>query len=413
MTAPVGVPSEAERGRAVLSLGILAFRWVSLAWMAVLALTAGELRRPWLAWATVVGLAVWTGWLTVARPRPAWPVLAADLALAAAANLVAGLVMPAGSVGERPYFAAGYPVAAAVTWGAARGVPGGLAAGLALGVSLAAGQLANGVDLLDAEPAVLLNLAGGILNFMLAGGAVGLVARLLERSAGQLRQATEETIGARERAARLAERESLARQIHDSVLQALTLVHKRGRELAAGGPVPAGQVAALAEMAAGQERALRALILRDPEDERSPGGAPGETVSLRAALEAVAGAEGSLPVTVGATGALWLPARHVEELAAAVRQALDNVVEHAGASRAALFAEEDGGTVVVTVRDDGRGFAYDERRLLAEGKIGLAKSVKGRVEQLGGTMLVSSRPGAGTEVELRVPVTARERGHGG
>jgi signal transduction histidine kinase len=409
----VGVPSEAERGRAVLSLGILAFRWVSLAWMAVLALTAGELRRPWLAWATVAGLAVWTGWLTVARPRPAWPVLAADLALAAAANLVAGLVMPAGSVGERPYFAAGYPVAAAVTWGAARGVPGGLAAGLALGVSLAAGQLANGVDLLDAEPAVLLNLAGGILNFMLAGGAVGLVARLLERSAGQLRQATEETIGARERAARLAERESLARQIHDSVLQALTLVHKRGRELAAGGPVPAGQVAALAEMAAGQERALRALILRDPEDERSPGGAPGETVSLRAALEAVAGAEGSLPVTVGATGALWLPARHVEELAAAVRQALDNVVEHAGASRAALFAEEDGGTVVVTVRDDGRGFAYDERRLLAEGKIGLAKSVKGRVEQLGGTMLVSSRPGAGTEVELRVPVTARERGHGG
>jgi signal transduction histidine kinase len=413
LTAPAGVPSEAERGRAVLSLGILAFRWVSLAWMAVLALTAGELRRPWLAWATVAGLAVWTGWLTLARPRPTWPVLAADLALAAAANLVAGLVMPAGSVGERPYFAAGYPVAAAVTWGAARGVPGGLAAGLALGVSLAAGQLANGVDLLDAEPAVLLNLAGGMLNFMLAGGAVGLVARLLERSAEQLRQATEETIGARERAARLAERESLARQIHDSVLQALTLVHKRGRELAAGGPVPADQVAALAEMAAGQERALRALILRDPDDERSPGGAPGETASLRAALEAVAGAEGSLPVTVGATGALWLPARHVEELAAAVRQALDNVVEHAGASRAALFAEEDGGAVVVTVRDDGRGFAYDERRLLAEGKIGLAKSVKGRVEQLGGTMLVTSRPGAGTEVELRVPVTAREGGDGG
>ncbi|HET7518409.1 MAG TPA: ATP-binding protein, partial [Actinomycetes bacterium] len=105
-----------------------------------------------------------------------------------------------------------------------------------------------------------------------------------------------------------------------------------------------------------------------------------------------------------ATGALWLPAGHVEELAAAVRQALDNVVEHAGASRVALFAEEDGGGVVLTVRDDGRGFAYDERRLLAEGKIGLAKSVKGRVEQLGGTMRLVSRPGAGTEIELRVPI---------
>jgi signal transduction histidine kinase len=394
------IPSEAERGQAVLSLGILAFRWVSLAWMVVLALTAGELRRPALAWATIAALAAWTGWLTVARPPPAWPVLAADLALAAAVNLVAGLVMPAATVGERPWFAAGYPVAAAVTWGAARGVGGGVAAGLVLGASLVAGQLANGIDLAAEEPAVLLDLAGGTLNFVLAGGAVGLVARLLERSAGQLRQATEETIRARERAARLAERESLARQIHDSVLQALALVHKRGRELAGAGPVPADQVAGLAEMAAGQERALRSLILRDPAAAETPAGA----ASLRAALEALAGAEPSLPVTVGATGALWLPAGHVEELAAAVRQALDNVVEHAGASRVALFAEEDGGGVVLTVRDDGRGFAYDERRLLAEGKIGLAKSVKGRVEQLGGTMRVASRPGAGTEIELRVPI---------
>jgi signal transduction histidine kinase len=404
--------SEAERGQAVLSLGILAFRWVSLGWMAVLAVAAGELRRPYLAAATIAALAAWTGWLTLARPRPSWPVLAADLALACAANLVAGLVMPAASVSRRPWFAFGYPVAAAVAWGAALGVRGGLAAGLALGASLLGGQLANGLDLAAQEPAVLLGLAGGMLNFMLAGGAVGLVARLLERSAGQLRRATEETIAARERAARLAERESLARQIHDSVLQALTLVHKRGRELAAGGPVPPDQVAALAEMAAGQERALRALILRDPEAERSPAGAPGATASLRAALEAVAAAERSLPVTVGATGALWLPAAQVEELAAAVRQALDNVVRHAGASRAALFAEEDAGAVVVTVRDDGRGFAYDERRLLAQGKIGLAKSVKGRVEQLGGTMSVTSRPGAGTEVELRVPAPAREGGHG-
>jgi signal transduction histidine kinase len=112
-------------------------------------------------------------------------------------------------------------------------------------------------------------------------------------------------------------------------------------------------------------------------------------------------------VTVGATGALWLPARHVEELTAAVRQALDNVVKHAGATRAAVFAEEDARAVVVTVRDAGRGFTYDERRLLAEGKIGLAKSVKGRVEQLGGTMAVTSRPGAGTEVELRVPAPGK------
>ena len=183
------------------------------------------------------------------------------------------------------------------------------------------------------------------------------------------------------------------------MLQALTLVHKRGRELAAGGPVPPDQVAGLAEMAAGQERALRALVLRDPDDDVPTGAA-----SLRAGLEALAGhGWGPLEVTAGATGPLWLPARHVEELVAAARQALDNVVRHAGASRAALFAEEDGGTVVVTVRDDGRGFAYDEAALAAAGKMGLARSIKGRVEQLGGRLRVTSRPGAGTEVELRVP----------
>ena len=64
------------------------------------------------------------------------------------------------------------------------------------------------------------------------------------------------------------------------VLQALALVHKRGRELAAGGPVPPAEVAGLAEMAAGQERALRSLILRDPDQEATPAGA----ASLRAAL---------------------------------------------------------------------------------------------------------------------------------
>jgi signal transduction histidine kinase len=412
-TTPAG-GSEAERGRAILSLAILAFRWVTLAWMAVLALTAGPLRRPELAAAAILLLACWTAWLTLARPSyrlaerqpaPTWPLLAADLALAAALNVLAGLVMPERSIGERPFFAAGYPVAAAVSWGAARGVRAGVAAGLVLGASLAAGQLANGVDLAAEDAATLLDLAGGTLNFALAGGAVGLVARLLERSAVQLRQATEETIRARERAARLAERESLARQIHDSVLQALTLVHKRGRELAAGGPVPPDQVAGLAEMAAGQERALRRLVLRDPDE--GPTGA----ASLRAALEALAGSGwGRLEVTAGATGPIWLPAHQVEELAAAARQALENVVEHAGATRAALFADEDGGAVVVTVRDDGRGFAYDEAAFTAAGKMGLVKSIKGRVEQLGGHLRVTSRPGAGAEVELRVPHPQQEEG---
>ena len=111
-----------------------------------------------------------------------------------------------------------------------------------------------------------------------------------------------------------------------------------------------------------------------------------------------------MPVTVSAVGPLELPTAHVEELLAAVRQALDNVVRHAGARAASVFAELEGGELVVSVRDDGGGFTYDEAALRADGKIGLLKSMKGRAEQLGGTMRVDSAPGRGTEVEFRVPV---------
>jgi signal transduction histidine kinase len=396
-------PSEAERARETLHVAILAFRWVALGWMAVVALTGGSLRRPLVAVAAIALTAAWTAWLTAARParlageRRAW-VLAADLSLAVALTLASGVVVEAGTVaGNQPFFAGAYPIAAPLFWGASRGLRAGLAAGLVLGCALVGAHLLNGVDLAGGPAPERLHLAGGALNYVIAGGAVGLVAGLLERSAEELRQAIAALVRARERAARLAERESLARQIHDSVLQALAMVHKRGRELAGQGPVPAAEVRRLAEMAAGQEEALRALVLREPE------GSPTGTASLRQELEAVARQRRPLPVTVGATGPITLPVGHVGELAAAVRQALDNVVEHAGATRASVFADVDGGEVVVTVRDDGRGFSYDEAALAAQGKIGLLKSIKGRAEQLGGALRVETAPGAGTEVELRVP----------
>jgi signal transduction histidine kinase len=396
--------AEAERASSVLSLAILALRWVTLALMAVMAAATGDLRRPLLAGFAIAVTTAWTVWLTVARPRPTALVLGADLALAVGLNLASGVVVGEGQlVGAHPFFASAYPVAVAAFWGATAGFRAGLAAGAVLGASLVGAHLINGVDVLDETTPRLLSVASGALNFVLAGGAVGLVAQLLQRSAAQVRRATEETMLARERAARLAERESLARQIHDSVLQSLAMVHKRGRELAEAGPVPGTEVRRLAEMAAGQERALRALVLRSPPE------APGGTASLRAGLEELARGEPALPLLVSATGPIWLPLHQVTELTAAVRQALDNVARHAAATQVAVFAEEDGEEVLVTVRDDGRGFTYDEARLAADGKIGILKSIKGRVEQLGGGVRLHSAAGAGTEIELRVP-TAREAG---
>ena len=99
-----------------------------------------------------------------------------------------------------------------------------------------------------------------------------------------------------------------------------------------------------------------------------------------------------------------MPARDASEVAAAVRQALENVVQHAQATQVVIFAEPEDGWVTVSVRDNGVGFAYDEDRLEAEGRAGLLRSMKGRIEGLAGRMRVLSAPGLGTEVEFRVPV---------
>jgi signal transduction histidine kinase len=69
-----------------------------------------------------------------------------------------------------------------------------------------------------------------------------------------------------------------------------------------------------------------------------------------------------------------------------------------------VLVEDEPDQVTVTVRDDGAGMAdgrLDAAR--AEGRLGVAQSIVGRMRALGGTAVLTSAPGAGTEVELRLP----------
>ncbi|MGH2671342.1 MAG: sensor histidine kinase, partial [Actinomycetota bacterium] len=97
-----------------------------------------------------------------------------------------------------------------------------------------------------------------------------------------------------------------------------------------------------------------------------------------------------------------------EEISAAVRQALENVARHAEASSATVFGERDGEEIAISIRDDGVGFDVDEASLAADGRLGIARSMRGRIEQLGGTMRIRSEPGGGTEVEFRIPSAAAD-----
>ena len=85
-----------------------------------------------------------------------------------------------------------------------------------------------------------------------------------------------------------------------------------------------------------------------------------------------------------------------------VQEALSNVLRHAGARQARVEVSREGGCVVATVRDDGRGFevADAEAREPCLGFFGMRE----RALYVGGTVEVESAPGAGTRVKVRVPV---------
>ena len=403
----------AATGVPALVRGVLVIRWAVLAWMTVVVANAVMAGRDTGLATAIVALCVagaWVAWLTVAGPpraadrsggdhrarASASGPTGGDLAVLVADLVVAGLLVVVGT--RQPWFATVFPVTAALAWGAARGARGGMLAGASLGlVSIVAWLLADGASVAQAPVIPLLR---DPVNFVLAGGGLGFVADLLERSAAQVRAAQVEQVRATDRAARATERESMGRQLHDSVLQTLALVHKRGRELAARPQVPGAEVEQLAELAAAQERALRAMILRPLDD--TP--ADMRTAPLRDRLEAAAAAVAAdLDVSVSAVGDIRLPPRHVHELGAAVEQAVANVVQHADARHAWVFAEIDADCVIVSVRDDGRGFTFDEDVLRTAGKFGLLRSIRGRVEDLGGTVHIHSAPGRGTELELRAP----------
>jgi signal transduction histidine kinase len=86
-----------------------------------------------------------------------------------------------------------------------------------------------------------------------------------------------------------------------------------------------------------------------------------------------------------------------------LQEALSNAVRHGGADRHAVTLQSDGVTVVMEVRDAGRGFdVCTVMRRPAEGHFGL-EGMRERVHLLGGSFSIKSAPGEGTMVRVEVP----------
>ena len=79
-------------------------------------------------------------------------------------------------------------------------------------------------------------------------------------------------------------------------------------------------------------------------------------------------------------------------------------MRHSGCSRIGIILEVRDGEVYGLVADDGKGFDPEAvSKATPSWGVGL-RSIRERAEMLGGSLRVDSRPGAGTRVELRVPL---------
>jgi len=225
-------------------------------------------------------------------------------------------------------------------------------------------------------------VTGVIFALLALAGVVLVLAPLLWRVFGQLRE---------ERIARIREQEraEVAAVVHDQVLHTLALIQRSATDHTS-----------VVRLARGQERTLRNWLYK-------PTSSP--TERFAAALEQVAAeVEDSYAITVETVLVGDAPHDdHVAALVASTREALVNAARHAKVGTVSLYAEVEEDEFKVYVRDRGTGF---DLSTVDGDRHGVRGSIIGRMQRHGGVAEVRTAPGEGTEVELTMPRAKVGRG---
>ncbi|MFE9422171.1 PspC domain-containing protein [Kitasatospora sp. NPDC006697] len=241
----------------------------------------------------------------------------------------------------------------------------------------------------------VLLVAAGIVGFLILQGTGSAVGSVVEASLAVLAGVLVLTgpyalrmwqdLGA-ERTARIRaqERAEIAAHIHDSVLHTLTLIQRRAED-----------PKEVQRLARAQERELRLWLYRP---EAAAEAAP-DTLAERI-REVVAEVEDrhGVPIELVCVGDCPMDERIAAQMQAA-REAMVNAAKYGGGGAVQVYAEVEGRTVLVFVRDHGPGFDPDT---VPEDRMGVRESIIGRMKRHGGTGRVRPAPDGGTEVELEM-----------
>lgn len=298
-----------------------------------------------------------------------------------------------------------YLVFPALIWAALRfGTQGGTLA-VVLAVAVTVWRTAHHVG-----PFVQHSITDSVLSTQLFAAVAALTTLCLAAIVTERRRGAVELVEARRRMAERGalERQRIARDLHDSVSQTLfsMTLHARAAERAMaggsgvsdGGRHELGQVVDLSRSALAE---MRSLIF-----ELRPEGLVDEGLvsAIRKHAAVLSGREGIRIDVHGPVDRLPLTAGAAENLYRIVQEGLANVIKHAGASHASVTITATGDEVRVEIADDGRGFVPSASRC---GHMGL-QSINDRARELGGTVTLQSRPGAGTRVVVVVSAVAPE-----
>jgi signal transduction histidine kinase len=221
---------------------------------------------------------------------------------------------------------------------------------------------------------------GTILNLFLpvtvtVGGLILIFGPWVYRLAQQVADERRERV-------RTEERAEMAAHLHDSVLQTLALIQR------ADSP---REVATLARV---QERELRAWLYGKS---RTLDG-----VSVDAAIEvAAARVEQAHQTNIETVVVGDAPLdEKLGAFVASASEAMVNAARHSGDESIDVYVEVDPSNVVAYIRDHGRGFDMSS---IPEDRRGITDSIVGRMQRFGGSAVIDSTPGSGTEVQLRMP----------
>lgn len=204
----------------------------------------------------------------------------------------------------------------------------------------------------------------------------------------------------------LAERNRLAREMHDTVIQGCTGISALLEAMASpGGKSSDGE---LLEYARQQARVTIDEARQAVWDMRHDEKEVDLLEAMRSLAEQTTREHGSVVTLSSAAQSLSLGTSAAHELLMTVREAVYNAVQHSGSERIEMSAEKERDEVTISVADFGCGFESAGAANLQDGHFGML-GMRERMKRLGGRMELHSVQGTGTTITLRLRHTRRFR----